>query len=754
MAYRTTTLFDVVSSAADAVTGMQDILTPALKQQQDAKLKQQQIDMQTSTSDFLRSLEGRTDWDNFEDAAKQFMQEKRDQYAESYRGDYAKRTSAEMFQTSEASLMENVKDAAFKGIRESTLQTNLHTLDELGNLPADQARMDQAAEIINSSFSQGLIDEGTRNSLLSKQANNTAAQMCTDYYNKIIADNPNASDAQLQKMMDEYTQNLDVHATNWDGTVLNFTPDGETVKATASKAAWSQLNEARDNNNKDIVKQNTKIIDDVYRGNVTAQQGIVNIDRQIGVLKNTPNTKLSAEDQRSRIMELESYRKQLEQMTAASTPKAKSATASAFNYNDITRNMKTLRAELCKEVMDPTHNTGTTVWSQKQVYDSTFNTEWAKVEPQAIDHYYSQYLEENSDLLKKGKITEAQILQMAEKQVAYDKAQYLLPIADEWAQYAEKEGIIPTGTAAAIKDACSDITSTCKKLGLDDMSSDLKNYIYESIFATDYNQFGGNSKEAVKYINDLKTNYMDQICAKKIDNTIYNAGSKKYEKYNPEEASEKELLGFVRNTGSSVHYTTGNNSNDVHYAGSQAEALYGPEGTNSISGKGADAMAADLLNVMYNGGKASGKNTNLTASSIMRTFEATADGSDITGNILFTVNGTGNSDYDGYTFRYTESDGKVVLEKKKDGERNWKTVSRGKAEENRKQAQATGAQAKKEAKATVDSMETPQEPAAKDYMRPEGMDDQTWQRISVGASPWDINLKVDAWKKEQEKNKK
>ena len=740
MAYRTTTLFDVVSSAADAVTGMQDILTPALKQQQDAKLKQQQIDMQTSTSDFLRSLEGRTDWDNFEDAAKQFMQEKRDQYAESYRGDYAKRTSAEMFQTSEASLMENVKDAAFKGIRESTLQTNLHTLDELGNLPADQARMDQASEIINSSFSQGLIDEGTRNSLLSKQANNTAAQMCTDYYNRIIADNPNASDAQLQKMMDEYTQNLDVHATNWDGTVLSFTPDGETVKATASKAAWSQLNEARDNNNKDIVKQNTKIIDDVYRGNVTAQQGIVNIDRQIGILKNTPNTKLSAEDQRSRIMELESYRKQLEQMTTASTPKAKSGTTKAFDYNTLMNNAKTARTELLKDVVNARHRPGTTVWDQKNNYDSWLSKQWAPLQAEAMDYYMNEQGMSYSD---------------AQTQVAFDYDRYIKPIGDEWADYAEKNGIIPNGTASVIKDACSDLAKTCQKMGMADMSGDLENFIYESLFATDYNQFGGNSKQATEYINNLVTKYQDQVCAKKIDNTIYNAGSKKYERYDPEEAKEKDTLGFVRAQKENIHYTVGNTGDsNVHYSGSMAEALYGQQGTMEINGKGADTLENDLVGAMYTGGKASGKKTDLSNMNITRTFESTEDGSDITGTILFTVSGTGNPDYDGYSFRYTESDGKVVLEKKKDGERNWKSVSRGKTEDMRKAMQGDSAAATKAAKDKVGSMETPQEPAAKDYMRPEGMDDQTWQRISAGASPWEINQKVDAWKKEQEKNKK
>lgn len=758
MAYRKATLWDTMQVTAQGLSSMAEAIQPAIKQQADAKLRAEQADLENWMNDMARDMESRTDYENFQSDYEQKFKDKVAQYQGTYYNGYGREQSQQLLDSSWQKVQEAAKQRAFDGAREYATTTDLNTLNELGKQAAGQERLDQQKALIDTMAADGRISASQKASLYQQYTDRCYVEAYNDSYNKIFADNKWASDDQLEMLMDKVDLNFDSKYVDVNGNEVNFSSNSQELRDSAKKTAWANINTQRDNNNKNFVRENTGIIDSIARGTVTTEQAIVNIDRQISKLQNTANTQLSAEDQRSRITELESYRKQLLQLRTATSSGAQGAIKDAYDINDFMHKCKTAEDRGFAAVMDSGHRDGTTVYEAKNNYDVWLNTEWAAVQAAGVQHYKSEYMKQNPSL------TEAEAEEKALQQTNWDYARYIQPIGEQWADEAEKRGIIPTGSGKMITAALKDVSSACTKAGVDDMSEDCKNFIYETLFATDYNQFGGNLKKVEEFITDKKNTYIQQVCTKKVDsilpwgkkdNMLLSADTKEYKDYDPAKVREDNLFDYVSLSENNTAYTKGNSSDsNITYNG-DAASLYGDRGTMKIDGKGVQTMQNDLVNVMYVSGMDGGIKTDVANAEIMRTFEATEDGSDITGRIIFTVNGTGNKNYDGYEFRYTTSGDKVVLEKKKPDDRNWIAVSRGKAEDTKKRrekaAEAETTQKQKNAKATVDSMETPKEPDAKSFLRPEGMPDDVWNRISASGDPFKIKQDADIWVASQKK---
>lgn len=609
-----TTLYDVWNSVSNAASTAMGIADKWLKQEADASLRAQQLDLESWQRDEMLKFKGRTDYENFQKEYDEDFQRKFEQYnsgTSKYKNNYTAQQGNILFDNLRANGNANVQNMVWQGQRNLATQTDLNSLNLLGETAGSQENYDAMASIINTMYSENRIDEAQRTKLLTDSYTQNAQAEYNAAAASFIAQNPNATDAQINDALENFQSGINA---DFEGDDLFL--DRESVKSAAIKQMWQNINTTRSENNTQLVNENTDILNRVYNNPSNIAQNISMLQAQIRKIDGYANTALSAQDKRTRENELKSALASLENASQATSSGSREASSKTMTLQQFAKTMTgsedfynegiaqgltayEIQAAFTYDVNDKLDNNLAVI---QQTYIDKYGNEWRD--------YYSR-----------------------------DYGEYIKPlfsaVIDEFAKDPEIAAMLKTGTQTylnMVKAGGGQVS--------DIETQELNAYLKDTLCSAVINDVKKSTDEKIAFVEKATTDFLQ---ARTLDSLSYISPEGKY--YNQTIDREFQLKAGLRQLNNPAVIWTNGDSADMN----DARSSYGVA-ENLLTNPVAQAVKTDLTNVLIlNYGVTAGK------SYLTVVPQMNEDGSDIDAIPNYAITGTG-TDLDGKIARYVIDD--------------------------------------------------------------------------------------------------
>lgn len=168
-----------------------------------------QAQLNANTQEFLRDLEQRNDYENYETYAKQFLTKQKNALQKNIKNNYTAELYSQLFTTAENSLNNTIQAARMQKEYEAIGTQNASAIALNNNTLSGQNAIDANNSIINSEYANGMRNSGyTKAALLQDGTNNALKEVYSNASNVMETVFNNGGDfSDVQKYIDDFVNN-------------------------------------------------------------------------------------------------------------------------------------------------------------------------------------------------------------------------------------------------------------------------------------------------------------------------------------------------------------------------------------------------------------------------------------------------------------------------------------------------------------------------------------------------------------------
>ena len=168
-----------------------------------------QAQLNANTQEFLRDLEQRNDYENYETYAKQFLTKQKNALQKNIKNNYTAELYSQLFTTAENSLNNTIQTARMQKEYEAIGTQNASAIALNNNTLSGQNAIDANNSIINSEYANGMRNSGyTKAALLQDGTNNALKEVYSNASNVMETVFNNGGDfSDVQKYIDDFVNN-------------------------------------------------------------------------------------------------------------------------------------------------------------------------------------------------------------------------------------------------------------------------------------------------------------------------------------------------------------------------------------------------------------------------------------------------------------------------------------------------------------------------------------------------------------------
>lgn len=318
------------NSLTGAASTAMNIYDKRNKQVADAELRSMNVDLNSFMNEELDKFSKRNDFENFENEWQHDFMDEYNKYNSTsgdmaYKNNYTMKMGNEMFNQIKAQGSAAIGQMVDKRKLMYANEKDASTIEKINtSQPAGQERFNSVKGILDIELSEGRTDEATYKANLQQQLDQTEFEMTLDKADKWLEENPDATQADFNEMLnnltvDDIDAEISGHGEGLEG--YSLTNNNEAINSAAKKQINQKVIQMQDNNNNSIYATNTDILQNCALGTKPLNDLLDDLVTQINYINSVPSLQLNESDRRSRLKELEGLYKDLSKLAEIPAPK-------------------------------------------------------------------------------------------------------------------------------------------------------------------------------------------------------------------------------------------------------------------------------------------------------------------------------------------------------------------------------------------------------------------------------------------------
>lgn len=293
------TLLDVINAGLGFASNSLSIQDSINRENANIRIQSAQLDFQTKTNDFLRSLEERSDYNNFEQDLDAFLNDYTATANKLAKSPYEAQAVNQMLQSSRVSLQDKIRDVTLQAQKNDTILTNQENelkrqqLKKDGIITSSQ-QMEQSQAETNQMYLSGVLDQETA-MIKNKQTVTTCFgdDVLTAGYD--ILDQGGSLEDALTAIDNMSTEEYKAYLTDANtGVNEDLFVDFDSLKANAKKELQGYWNTAIKELQTNNAKKLSDVLVELYQASPSQQTAVIQKGQQL--LASMNGNKLSTTD--------------------------------------------------------------------------------------------------------------------------------------------------------------------------------------------------------------------------------------------------------------------------------------------------------------------------------------------------------------------------------------------------------------------------------------------------------------------------